>query len=130
MRSLGGTLFLSWFAVASAVSFPIWAVSQTAGSNPVRQSNSSVSITPADFHGWSAVVLRNRRAQIIIVPAIGRVMQFNLFDHTGNPFPGPFWNNPGIGGHLHADSGGWTNYGGDKAWPAPQSERPKVTGRA
>ena len=57
-------------------------------------------------------------------------MQFNLFDHTGNPLPGPFWNHPGIGDHLHADSGGWTNYGGDKAWPAPQSEWPKVTGRA
>ena len=132
MRSFCPRLFLSLLTVASAACpiFPTSAVSQTAARNPVRKSNSSVSINRADFHGWSAIVLRNRTAQILVVPAIGRVMQFNLLDHTGNPLPGPFWNHPEIGSQLPSDSEGWTNYGGDKAWPAPQAAWPKIAGRA
>jgi hypothetical protein len=33
-------------------------------------------------------------------------MQFNLLDDKGNSINGPFWNNPDIGGQLHADSEG------------------------
>ena len=132
MPSLCRTLFLSFLAVvwAACPRFPSSPASQTAARSPVRKSNSSVAITHADFHGWSAIVLRNGTAQVVVVPAIGRVMQFNLFDHTGNPLPGPFWNNPEIGSQIQSDSEGWTNYGGDKAWPAPQAAWPRIAGRA
>jgi hypothetical protein len=96
---------------------------------PKRRSASRVLVTRAPFYGWNAIILRNRAAEVIVVPAIGRVMQFNLLDDKGNAIPGPFWNNPDIGSQLHADSEGWTNYGGDKTWPSPQSEWPKIAGR-
>jgi hypothetical protein len=91
---------------------------------------SGVSVTHADFHGWKAIVLRNRASAIVIVPDIGRVMQFNLLDVEGNAAPGPLWNNPAIGLELKPDPQGWTNFGGDKAWPAPQADWPKMTGKA
>lgn len=89
----------------------------------------AVVVTHSDFHGWRAIVLRNGAAEIVIVPEIGRVMQFNLIDDKGRTVPGPFWNNPTVGKNMPADVEGWRNYGGDKAWPAPQSDWPKVAGR-
>jgi hypothetical protein len=62
------------------------------------------------------------------VPAIGRIMNFSLLEN-GKPPSSPLWNNPRIDSGLKADAEGWTNYGGDKAWPAPQSDWPKVIGR-
>lgn len=96
---------------------------------PAREIRAEASITRADFRGWEAVVISNRAAEIVVVPTIGRVMQFNLVDENGHARRGPFWNNPSVGGHLASDAEGWTNYGGDKAWPAPQSEWPRIAGR-
>jgi hypothetical protein len=107
-----------------------WGASDKPIAPPKQRSLSGVTVTRAPFYAWKAIVLRSRTAEVIVVPAIGRVMQFNLLDEKGNAILGPFWNNPEIGGQLHADSEGWTNYGGDKAWPAPQSEWPQVAGRA
>jgi hypothetical protein len=107
-----------------------WGAGDNPPPPPKHRFSSGVTVTPAPFYGWKAIILRNRAAEVVVVPAIGRVMQFNLLDDKGNTIPGPFWNNPEIGGQLHADFEGWTNYGGDKAWPAPQSEWPKVAGRA
>jgi hypothetical protein len=90
--------------------------------------SSSVTITHRDFHGWDAIVLRNGAAEVVIVPAIGRIMQFSLLDAKGEADSGPFWSNPQIGDKLRPDSEGWTNFGGDKAWPAPQGDWPQVTG--
>ena len=95
-----------------------------------RNAKSGVLVSHTDFHGWPAIVLRNRVAEVIVVPDIGRVMQFNLLDDSGNSTPGPFWNHPAIDKKLAADGEGWTNYGGDKVWPAPQSDWPKVAGRS
>jgi hypothetical protein len=92
------------------------------------KAKSGASVANGDFHGWPAIVLRNRSAEVVIVPAIGRVMQFNLRDAKGEGVRGPLWNNPAIGKELKPDSEGWTNYGGDKSWPAPQSEWPSLTG--
>ena len=89
----------------------------------------TVAVSHSDFHGWKAIVLRNRVAEIVIVPDIGRVMQFNLVDDEGRTVPGPFWNNPTLDKNMAADVEAWRNYGGDKAWPAPQSDWPKVAGR-
>jgi hypothetical protein len=89
----------------------------------------SVAVTHSDFHGWKAIVLRNRIAEIVIVPDIGRVMEFNLIDDKGRTMPGPIWNNPGLDKNMAADVEGWRNHGGDKAWPAPQSDWPKIAGR-
>jgi hypothetical protein len=80
-----------------------------------------------DFYGWKAITLSNREAEVVIVPEIGRVMRFSLTKKKNED--GPFWRNPALGNGLQADSEGWTNYGGDKAWPAPQSDWPQITGK-
>ena len=141
-------------------------------------------VTNTNFHIWPAITLRNRTAEIVVVPAIGRVMRFALRDEKGAAGPGPLWSHPkigngdgggngvgngsrkdasggagagngsrkdggsgaatgaggGTGSHdrnqagttagneLRPDSEGWINYGGDKAWPAPQADWSKVAG--
>jgi hypothetical protein len=110
-----------------------FALAASAATRSTRKANglpSGVSVTHTDFHGWKAIVLRNRAAEAVIVPQIGRVMQFSLLDDNGKTAPGPLWNNPAIGLDLQADARGWTNFGGDKAWPAPQADWPKMTGKA
>ncbi len=119
MKNLRSKLALLLMAVAFGI-LPLSFAS--AAENPA--------ITHRDFHGWDAIVLRNSAAEAVIVPAVGRIMQFTLLDAKGNAEPGDFWNNPAIGEQLQPDSQGWTNFGGDKAWPAPQAEWPQVTGRA
>jgi hypothetical protein len=84
----------------------------------------AVSVIHSTFHGWKSIVIRNGAAEVVIVPDIGRVMQFNLVDNAG-----PFWLNPAFDKDMPADGEGWKNFGGDKAWPAPQVDWPKVAGR-
>ena len=87
-----------------------------------------VTVTRTDFHGWEALVIRNPAAEVVVVPAIGRIVRFGLRDGSGGD-ASPFWMHPKASADLAADPNGWINYGGDKAWPAPQADWPKVTGR-
>jgi hypothetical protein len=93
--------------------------------------NAKLAITHADFHGWKSIIIRNRVAEVVIVPEIGRIMEFGLLDDKGDKaeLRSPFWNHPGVGVDLKSDSQGWTNYGGDKAWPSPQSNWLKILGK-
>lgn len=64
-----------------------------------------------------------------MVPAIGRVMQLRLAGEDD----GAFWENRQLDGRLQGDpsaDGEWLNFGGDKSWPAPQSEWRLHLGRA
>ena len=88
----------------------------------------AVVVARAEFHGWGAIALRNQAAEIVVVPAIGRVMAFRLRIGPQASSEGPFWSHPGIGAALAPDANGWINYGGDKAWPAPQSAWPAISG--
>ena len=96
------------------------AVSQSA---PAK---SGVAVTRRDFHAWMSIVLGNPVAEVVIVPDIGRVMQFRLLADRGT---GPFWNHPAVGKDLQPVRG-WKNYGGDKTWPSPQADWPKIAGKA
>jgi hypothetical protein len=78
------------------------------------------------FHGWATYVISNPAAEVVVVPAIGRLMQFRL---AGAAHSAPLWHHPRLGGELAPDENGWINFGGDKAWPAPQSGWEKVTGK-
>jgi hypothetical protein len=86
-------------------------------------------IARVDFHGWEAIALRNPVAEAVVVPAIGRIMRFGLRVGGGEASPAPFWSHPDLSSMLPADENGWINYGGDKAWPAPQSAWPAIAGR-
>jgi len=89
----------------------------------------SIVVTQRDFHEWKAIVLHNRAAEAVIVPDIGRIMQFDLIDRKRGHARGPFWSNPAID-RLKPDTEGWVNYGGDKSWPSPQAQWERIAGRA
>lgn len=82
-------------------------------------SQSRNSLTQINYQGWpDSILLSNGLVEAVIVPAVGRVMQFRFAGSQD----GPFWENPGLWGRRpDPGSGDWANFGGDKAWPAPQA---------
>jgi hypothetical protein len=82
----------------------------------------------ADYHGLKAIIISNASARVVVVPASGRILSFQLCSHS-KCGENPIWNHPQLGAGLKADDEGWTNYGGDKSWPAPQSDWPKIIGK-
>jgi len=86
----------------------------------------AVSVERRPYAGWEALVLRNPSAEVTVVPAVGRIMQFA---RLGGDARGPFWSHPAIGPALPADDNGWINFGGDKAWPAPQARWKELAGQ-
>jgi hypothetical protein len=90
----------------------------------------AVNISRGDF-GWPSVMLSNATAEVIVVPSIGRVMSFRLVRPGGAGDGTPFWQNAAVRGKpVDPASNTWLNFGGDKTWPAPQSQWPRVAGRA
>jgi len=86
-----------------------------------------VTVRQAEYNGWKdAIILSNGKVEAVIVPSIGRVMQFRFVGEDG-----VFWENSAVAGKpVNPDSKDWINFGGDKPWPAPQADWPKVTPRA
>jgi len=86
-----------------------------------------VSLTRICYHGWpNSWLIANDRIEAIVVAAIGRVMQLRLKGDAA----GTFWENRALDGQVHDGAGGeWLNLGGDKCWPAPQSDWPQQQGR-
>ena len=120
----------SWLALLFAIllaSTPVHVSSQTSNAaRPRRTSKPRVSVAKVDYHGWHhAYVLTNGTVEVIVVPEVGRVMQFHFVDE--DPI---FWENPALYGKSPDPTvKEWQNFGGDKTWPAPQSEWPKLIGR-
>ena len=72
-----------------------------------------------NYHGWdNSVSLNNGVVEAVIVPTVGRVQQFRFVGDTN----GALWENPRTLGRAPTGSGFYPNFGGDKAWPSPQSE--------
>ncbi len=86
-----------------------------------------VTVAPTEYNGWKdALILSNGKVEAVIVPSIGRVMQFRYVGEEG-----VFWENPAVAGKsVNAEAKEWINFGGEKPWPAPQADWPKVTPRA
>ena len=101
----------------------------TAPVEPISSSSrkTGVIVTPISYHGWSDCrLLSNGIVEAVVVPSIGRVMQLR---HAGET-DGVFWENRALDGLLHQEgSKEWSNFGGDKCWPAPQSAWPEMQGR-
>jgi hypothetical protein len=85
-----------------------------------------VTITRMEYHGWrESFLLTNGIVEAVVVPSISRIMQFRMAGERG-----VFWENRALDG-VSAHSGNeWRNFGGDKAWPAPQEDWEPITGRA
>ena len=99
--------------------------------SPAAPPPAAATVSKGSFQGWDALFLRNRAAEVTVVPAIGRIMQIALRngDGPGAGADGPFWSHRGIGPDLPGDDNGWINLGGDKAWPAPQSRWEAIVGK-
>lgn len=74
------------------------------------------------YNGWEVKTLSNRWTKVYVAPQLGgRISQIILGE-----YPYLFANkrlaglDPGNGRELHAPTKGWLNFGGEKAWPAPQ----------
>ena len=88
-------------------------------------------ITQVSYHGWSNCFrISNAKAEVTIVPAIGRVMQFGFAGEEG-----VLWENRSLDGQALDGSAtnwsksDWINFGGDKTWPSPEAEWSKYTKR-
>lgn len=90
--------------------------------------NGRVGTTRTDYRGWrDSYLLCNGSVEAVVVPLIGRIMQFRLCGEQR----GVLWTNDALEGRLaDPESLEWMNFGGDKAWPAPQSDWEKMTRRA
>ncbi|MBI4659507.1 MAG: hypothetical protein HY735_11760 [Verrucomicrobia bacterium] len=88
---------------------------------------SQVTVLTTNYHGWpNSILLSNGKVEAVLVPAVGRIMQFRLVGESGM-----FWENRSLDGQApDPNSTSWKNFGGDKTWPAPQSDWPRVTGRS
>ena len=93
--------------------------------------HAQVRVEKTAWHGWpDAVILRNPVAAVVIVPSIGRVMNFSLLDKSGQPTEGPLWNNRQMDGKpVDPASRDWGNFGGDKSWPELQADWPTIQKR-
>ncbi|MGB3636138.1 MAG: DUF4380 domain-containing protein [Rivularia sp. (in: cyanobacteria)] len=86
-----------------------------------------ITVTKTNYQGWEdSYILSNSQVEAIIVPEIGRIMQFR-FEGGENTF----WEDSQLYGKTpNLKSEEWNNYGGDKTWPAPQSEWEEITIRS
>lgn len=97
----------------------------------IPNASAVVTITRTNYHGWpDSYVLSNGKVAAVVVPAVGRVMQFGYIGEQG-----VFWENPALAGRI-ADGDlsvwatkDWVNFGGDKAWPSPESDWSVFTSR-
>jgi hypothetical protein len=71
-----------------------------------------------NYHSWTNVVsVNNGLVEALINPTDGRVQQFRFLGDAD----GALWENPQLYGMAPHNGFGYNNFGGDKAWPSPQS---------
>lgn len=90
--------------------------------------SSAVRLIQTNYHNWpDSILMSNGKVEVVIVPAIGRVMQFKFMRED----EGPLWNNQKLAGRAtDPNSAEWSNFGGDKTWPAPEADWSKFTNRS
>ena len=94
----------------------------------VIHGQAATGVVRVHYHGWSdAILLSNGLVEAVVVPSVNRVMQFRFVGEA----EGPFWENRELDASMpDPEDKSWRNFGGDKSWPAPQSEWPQVMDRA
>ena len=88
-----------------------------------------ITVTKTNYQGWQdSYILSNGQAEAVVVPIVGRIMQFRFQDGEST-----FWENDQVYGqtpNVKPEAWGDFGAGGDKTWPAPQSQWEQITGRA
>jgi hypothetical protein len=128
MKNKTFLLFLGLLVTAIAVSCDLgWTeLTPWSRSQQPQSPHTKVTVVNTNYRGWrGSWVLSNGQSEVVIVPEIGRVMQFRFKDGEN-----PFWQNRKLDGKRpNPQSQDWYNFGGDKTWPAPQLDWKQVTGR-
>lgn len=87
-----------------------------------------ITVTKTNYQGWEdAYIFSNGQVEAVVVPKVGRIMQFRFLGGENT-----FWENPLVYGqvpNITLEEWGAAGAGGDKTWPAPQSEWEKISGR-
>lgn len=79
-----------------------------------------VTVTEISYLGWpGAYRISNGIVDVVVVPGIGRIMEYEF---TGHPETNPLAAEQSMVGVPYSSTLGWVDYGGDKLWPAPQSD--------
>jgi hypothetical protein len=83
------------------------------------QARRKANVTKTTYHGWpDSYILSNGKAEVVVVPRIGRVTQFGFAGEQG-----VFWENRKLDGEAAVwNPTNWINFGGDKTWPAPEAD--------
>ncbi len=77
-------------------------------------------VTRISYNGWpEAYRLSNGIVEMVVVPAVGRVMAYHFVDH---PETDPLWTNFSDFGKFYVSHDIGFNPGGDKLWPSPQDD--------
>jgi hypothetical protein len=94
----------------------------------VISTHAATGVVRTNYHGWTdAILLSNGLVEAVVVPSVNRVMQFRFAGEV----EGPFWENRQLDGSMpDPEDKSWRNFGGDKSWPAPQSDWPHYMDRA
>ncbi|MCI0353116.1 MAG: DUF4380 domain-containing protein [Acidobacteriales bacterium] len=105
----------------------VWLLLLLAWSSAAAQKAQKAGVQSTTYHGWpDSLVMSNGAVEAVVVPAIGRVMQFRFAGEER----GPFFENRDLDGKPPEPAATeWVNFGGDKTWPAPQDDWPKLTPR-
>ncbi len=82
-------------------------------------------IEKTSYREWpDAYKLSNGSAEVIVVPAVGRIMSYSLAGGKN-----VLWEDPTLGkAQAEAKPGEWVNMGGDKVWPWPQKAWAQILG--
>jgi hypothetical protein len=75
--------------------------------------------SPTNYRGWpNPAIVHGDGIEAVVIPSIGRIIDLR---RPGEK-EGVLWQNPALRGEaVRPDAASWTNFGGDKTWPAPES---------
>ena len=84
-----------------------------------RATGGQVAVERIAYDGWpQAWRVRNDHCELVVVPAVTRVMRFALVGGANL-----LWEDPALAGKTFAaDDGIWHNIGGEKLWPTQQKD--------
>jgi len=97
-------------------------------SEVTKPKTSEEGVTKMKWNGWDdCYQISNATTQVIVVPAIGRIMFYGFKDG-----PNILWTDSRLYGQTLPSNlqsvKSWTNFGGDKVWPTQQDDFGKING--
>lgn len=118
------TFIIALLGAAVVASIAVFTPGCTCG--PSVRATGATKVERINYHGWSSALrMRSAETEVVVVPEIGRVMSFRFLDGEN-----VFWEDRSLDGQPGQPNGKeWINFGGDKTWPAPESDWGQHTGR-